>query len=303
MGKLEKSQVFIRIVESGSISKAADQLHMTKSAVSKSLSELEKDLGVKLLDRTTRTQHLTDSGQHFYKQALDIVSDFDSLFSDTITKANEVKGDLRISLPLSFGTQHLMQPIDEFIRLYPLVKLDITYSDSQLGIVDEGFDLVVRIGELKDSTLRAKKLTMTNMSILASPRFILENQTIQSHYDLANLPFLKYSGDSSNKFNAVDTDGNSYSTHLKTRLIANNGEVLMQLAENGQGFTILPDFISYRSIEEGKLIRLLDDLILSPLAAWVLYPNTKSLPKRTRVFMDHLTNHFSGKADWQPVTT
>lgn len=299
MGKLEKTQIFIRIVESGGISKAANQLHMTKSAVSKSLSDLEKELGVKLLDRTTRTQHLTDSGQQFYQQALGLISDFDSLYTDTMASANEVKGQLRISLPLSFGTKHLMKPIDIFIKQFPLVDLEIYYSDSQVGIVDEGFDLVIRIGELKDSSLKAKRFTVTNMSILASPEFMQKNGKINSHYDLATLPFLKYVGDSASRLSAVDTDGNSYSTNLNTKLIVNNGEVLMELAEKGHGFTILPDFITYQSVQQGRLIKLLDNLILAPLDAWMLYPNTKTLPRRTRVFMDHITDYFSGKTDWE----
>jgi len=300
MGRFEQMRIFLRIVESGGISRAAQQLFMTKSAVSKALSGLEAELGVKLLARTTRTQKLTDSGHAFYYQAKQLVPEVDSLYSDVGEAAAEAKGKIRLSAPLSFGIAHLSAPLQQFMLQHPKVELEVIYDDTRAELIEDGFDLALRIGNLSDSQLQARRLCNIGLTLCASPEYLARQEDINNVQDLARHPFLRYASMPSGRVNWTTIDNEVVSVNLPTRFIANNGDALLQMAEQGLGITILPNFIVYKALQAGRLVALLPGE-LNPMEqhAWAVYPQTQYLPQRIRLFIDHLVNWFADQPYWE----
>ena len=299
MGRFEKIQIFVRIVDAGSISRAAQQLHMTKSSVSKALSSLEQDLGVKLLARTTRSQSLTDSGEGFYQHAQRILPEVDALFADTEAGDTAVKGHLKVSVPLSFGIEHLSPALQAFMLQYPQVQLEVFYDDARTDLVEGGFDLAFRIGSLSDSLLQAKRICPIGFSICASPDYLTQNGPIKQVEQLEAHPFLKYASIASSRFTWTSADAETFSVNLNTRFIANNGEALLHMAEQGLGVAVIPNFIAYKALQGGRLIAILKDTPLPVESAWAVYPQTRYLPQRTRLFIDHLVDWFAGEPYWE----
>ena len=301
MGRLEQMQVFVRIVEAGSISRAATQLYQTKSAVSKALSGLEAELGVKLLARTTRTQKLTDSGQLFYEQAKGLLPGVEALYSDVAEASAEAKGKIRISAPLSFGIAHLSAPLKDFMLQHPKVELEVIYDDGRADLVEDGFDLAIRIGNLADSQLQARRLCPIGFTLCASPEYIAENSPITSIQDLAHHPFLKYSSMSSGRYTWTTDTGETSTVNMPTRFVANNGDALLHMAEQGLGITAVPHFIGYKALQAGRLVPILPHIGLPSESAYAVYPQSQYLPQRTRLFIDFLVARFAGEPYWEKL--
>ena len=163
MNPFEDMQTFVRIVEAGSITKAALQLNTVKSSVSKRLADLEKRLGMTLLHRTTRVQKLTDSGQSYYQQCLRIIEDVQEVESSIRDQHCALSGRIKVAAPLSFGIEHLGKALQQFNQRHPDIQFDIDFNDRKVDIVEEGFDLAIRIAKLADSTLMARKITQTHL--------------------------------------------------------------------------------------------------------------------------------------------
>ena len=172
MNPVEDMQIFKRIVEAGSISKAAAQLDTVKSAVSRRLKELEKRLNVTLLQRTTRRQMLTEAGQRYYQSCLRLLDDIAEAEAQVTDTQSELAGQLRIAVPLSFGLQHLSQVLLDFQQQHPQLQLDIDFSDRFVDLVADGFDLAIRIGQLPDSSLKARRLSHSRIMLCASPAYL-----------------------------------------------------------------------------------------------------------------------------------
>ena len=169
MGQLEDMQVFIRVVDAGGISRAAEQMGLAKSAVSRRLADLEARLGVRLLNRTTRTSSLTEAGHGFYQSSIKIIDDINEL--NTLTKGSKttLEGTISLAVPLSFGLSHLAPAIDDFLKQHPELTINIDFSDRHKNLVEEGLDLAVRIADLKDSSLVARKISPIKTILCASP--------------------------------------------------------------------------------------------------------------------------------------
>lgn len=184
MGQLEDMQVFIRVVEAGSISKAAEQLGIAKSAVSRRLAYMESRLGVRLLNRTTRISSLTEAGNRFYQRSKKITDDVSELNALTNQSNSTLEGTINIAAPLSFGISHLAPAIDDFIKLHPELSININFSDQQLNLIEEGIDLAVRIADLKDSSLIARKISPIKTLVCASPAYLQKHGTPKNASDL-----------------------------------------------------------------------------------------------------------------------
>ena len=172
MGQLENMTAFVRIVEAGSISRASEQLGTVKSAVSRRLVELEQELGVQLIQRTTRTSSLTEAGRNYYQRAVQILADVSELNNSSSNKTLELEGQLRIAVPTSFGLLHLAPAINEFAELHPKLIIHLDFSDRKVDLVEEGFDLAIRIAALKDSSLIARRLAPVKIVMCASPDYL-----------------------------------------------------------------------------------------------------------------------------------
>jgi len=299
MGQLEDVHVFIRVVEAGGISKAADQLNIAKSAVSRRLSELESRVQTKLIQRTTRRFHLTEEGRVFYEKATHLVAAFDELQLDLIKDEEHLKGRLTVSIPLSFGIRHMYKAIDAFRKKYPDVTLNIDLSDREVNMVEDGIDVAFRIGELQDSSLQARKIMPIDLVMAASPEYLSafsENPTID---DVNKMTFLRYSPDPFSVIKLMSPKGEQETVTMQWDLQSNNGDFLLQMAVLGHGVILMPEFICGKELASGQLVPLLKPYRFHESFAYAVYPQNKYLSKNSRVFIDHLVEFYREKREWE----
>ena len=298
--KLLEMETFVRVVEAGTISAAAEQLAVAKSAVSKRLTDLEARLDVQLLVRTTRSLNLTDSGRSFLLQAKDILSAVEIAESEAAGSRSLLQGNLRIAAPLSFGLMHLNPAIREFLKLHPAVTIDIDFSDSQIDLVHGGYDMALRIAELGDSQLAARPLTRSRNTVTASPDYLSNKTLPRTPQDLLDLDCLIYSGLRDSRWLYTNPSGQKGAIEPTALIKANNGQFLLDMAIAGSGVTNQPTFISYRAICSGELINLLEDYTWQELTVYAVYPKTPYLPLRVRAFIDFLAAYFDrDKPYWE----
>jgi len=298
MGQLEDMSAFVRIVEAGSISRAALQLGVAKSAVSRRLVELEERLGVHLIQRTTRKSSLTEVGRSYYQRALQVLADVNELNAATSNTKVQLAGDLKIAVPLTFGIQHLSPAINAFAKAHPGLVIHIDFSDRQVDLVEEGFDLAIRIAELQDSTLIARRLAPIQFILCASPAYLKEHDTPERPQDLRQHHVLQYALMSGSSWKFISPDGKPVTTGVKVKMIANNGEFLRDAALSGQGIARLPTFIVWQEINKGKLVRVMSKYTIQPHNAYAIYPQTRHLSHRVRSLIDFLVKKFEGEPYW-----
>lgn len=303
MSQFEEMSAFVRIVEAGSISKAADQMNTVKSAVSRRLQELETRLGVSLLKRTTRRQTLTEAGQQYYQQCIRILDDINELESRIADEQTALTGRIRLSAPISFGLMHLSAPLREFNRQHPDILFDIDFNDRHQDLVAEGLDLAIRISRMSDSTLMARKLASTRLVLCASPDYFANYGLPEAPSDLSKGHVrLQYSNVTSG-WQFKTREGDIININLPVALSANNGNFLFEAALDGQGLILSPDFICYESIRHGDLIPVLSDYIhQAELGIYAVYPQTRYLSQRIRSFIEYLKSHYTNHSNWTIVT-
>lgn len=299
MDRFENMQAFVRVVEAGSISGAADQLDVAKSAVSRRLKELEAHLGVELFHRTTRRMNLTETGRAFYHQSVRILDDVLEAELAASQAHSELQGMLRVALPLSFGLMHLGPAINDFSQQYPKIEFDLDFNDRQVDLMQEGFDLAIRIANLPDSSLIARRLANIQLVMCASPEYLKRMGVPQTPDDLIKHHCLVYNLlRDADHWSLHDVDNTLMKIKLNTTLKASSGEFLRDAAVNGQGIVLLPSFIVYQEIEKGRLVPLLADYSAAKLAAYAIYPQTRHLSQRVRAFVDFLVQRFAGVPYW-----
>lgn len=299
MHRLEDLQAFVAVVEAGSFTAAADRLGMAKSAVSRRLSGLEERLGVQLLQRTTRRLNLTDTGRSFYERSARILADLDEAEAAVHQEHGELRGKLRIALPLSFGIRHMCKPIAEFAQLHPRVTFDLDLNDRRVDLLQEGADLALRIGRLSDSSLIARRLFDSHTVICASPGYLEQYGAPQTPAELREHRCLVYGNLSDpSRWAARDANGVEQSVDVNAVLTATSGDFLSQLAARGQGIVMQPTFIAGELIKEGALLPLLTDHEWPTVPAYAVYPPTRHLSFRVRTFIDFLVDHFAGVPYW-----
>lgn len=299
MDRFENMHAFVRIVEAGSISAAADRIGVAKSVISRRLKELEEHLGVELFHRTTRQMNLTDSGRTFYHQSVRILEDILEAEHATSQFHGALKGSLKVALPLSFGLMHLGPAINAFLQAHPDIEFDLDFNDRQVDLLAEGFDLSVRIASLPDSSLIARRLAPIQAIMCASPAYLERMGKPRLPEELINHQCLVYNLISNfDTWNLYDADGQLIKTRIIPYLKASNGEFLRDAAAAGMGIVLMPTFIVYKEIENGQLIPLLTDYRYSQLAAYAIYPQTRHLSRRVRAFVDFLIKRFEGAPYW-----
>ena len=299
MNRFENMDTFIRVVEVGSISGAADRLNVAKSAVSRRLKELEKHLGVELFHRTTRQMNLTDTGRAFYHQAVRILDDVLEAEIATSQAHGTLKGNLKIALPSTFGLMHMGPIINDFIKEHPQIEFDLDFNDREVDLIQEGFDLAIRIANLPDSSLIARRIAPVKTVICASPDYLQQMGTPRSPQDLINHKCLVYSLQRDFEYwHLTDANGNEIKTKIYPYLKASTGEFLKEAAVDGQGIILVPTFIAYQEIENGSLIPLLKNYTSPQINAYAIYPQTRHLSQRVRAFVDLLVKRFEGIPYW-----
>lgn len=298
MGQLEDMTIFVRIVEAGGIGKAAEQMNMAKSAVSRRLVALETRLNSKLLIRTTRKSSLTDAGQNYYHKAISIIDDVSELNTQTSGTNQQLDGTLRLALPLSFGIQHLTPLIDEFKQQHPKLCLKIDFSDRQVDLIEESYELAIRIGTLKDSSLQAKKLSVVEHVICASPSYLAKHGTPCNAQQLKNHQLLQYGINNRQTFYFSDPQNQPQEVEVNPQISANNGVFLAKMAIAGHGIIFLPRFIVHQYLDNKQLVSLLDDHQLPVNHLYAVYPQNRYLSQRARLFIDFLAEKFANHQYW-----
>ncbi|MBA6244693.1 MULTISPECIES: LysR family transcriptional regulator [Psychrobacter] len=298
MGQLEDMAMFVRIVEAGSITKAAEQLNIAKSAVSRRLKELEERLGSQLISRTTRQSKLTQAGEQYYQQVNNILRAVDAVNEHATDAPMRIEGTLKMTAPLSFGLMHLNDVIDKYANKHPNLRFDLDFSDRRIDLIEEGYELAIRIGELQDSSYQAKKLALIRCVICASPDYLARMGMPETLDDLDNHALLQYSLGQTNSINLVDTEGRSHHRTIDAKIKATNGEFLVDLAVKGHGITFVPTFIAYKQLALGELVPVFQHYQLPTLTAYAVYPKNRFLSQRCRYLIDFIAEQFGDNPYW-----
>lgn len=300
MDRFALLQNFVRVVDAGSISAAADRWETAKSAVSRRLSELEQSLGVQLLHRTTRRLALTDSGRSFYERAQQILADLDEAEAAVAAAQCELRGRVRVAAPMTFGLLHLAPAIHEFAARHPEVSFDLDFNDRQIDLLQEGVDVAIRIARLEDSSLIARRLAPVNVLLCASPGYLRQHGTPRAPEDLARHRCLLYSNlpDPGRWWYRAD-DGSEVAVSVPEAMRSNNGEQLCGAAAAGLGIVNTPTFITHRALAQGNLVPVLSDYRWRGNDAYVIYPPTRHLSRRVRALVDFLVQRFAGRPYWE----
>ncbi len=304
MNRFEELRTFVRVVEAGNISRAAERMNIAKSAVSRRITYLEERLGVALFRRTTRQLNLTESGHSFYERAVRILCDLEEAELAVSQAHATLSGVLRVAVPLSFGLLHLGPAITDFAKTHPHVQFDLDFNDRHVDLLQEGFDLAIRIATLADSSFIARRLSTVNSVVCASPTYLEQRGVPTTPNDLEQHACLVYSNLSEpQSWRYRDAAGAVGRVKVPVALKANNGDFLRIAAVAGHGIVMQPTFIVYKSVEQGELVPLLTNYRWPAVNAYALYPQTRHLSGRVRAFVDFLGKRFSGIPYWDECLT
>ena len=292
-------QALVAVVETGSFTAAADRLGVAKSAVSRRVSALEERLGAQLLRRTTRRLNLTDTGQSFYEHSARILADLEEAEAAVAQEHGELRGTLKVALPLSFGIRHMCEPIAEFSRRHPRVTFDLDLNDRRVDLLQEGADLAVRIGRLADSSLIARRLFESRTVVCCSAQYLQAHGMPETPEDLAAHRCLVYGNlPDPSTWVCHDKDGFEHRVSVQVAMSATSGDFLCAAAAQGLGIAIQPTFIAGQAIRAGELQPILTDYEWPVTPAYAVYPPTRHLSYRVREFIDFLAGYFSGVPYW-----
>ena len=299
MDRLAEIEALVAVIESGSFSVASVRLGVAKSVISRRVSQLEQRLGSRLLHRTTRRLSVTDAGRNFYQRALQILADLEDAEQSVSSESIGLRGMLKVAAPLSFGLAHLSNALTEFLDQHPAIEVNLDLNDRNIDLVEEGFDVAVRIGELEDSMLVARRLGISRMVTCAS-RAYLERHGEPLHPDeLQQHTALQYSNISyKQQWNFITRAGTRLQAQPQIRMRANNGEALACAAVAGMGITTAPTFILGRYLEEGKLQRILLDFQRPSVGIFAVTPPGRLLPRRVQLFIEFLSRRFGDQPYW-----
>lgn len=294
MDKLEGLRAFVKVVELGSFAEAGRALRLSRSAVSKHVGELENELGVQLLHRTTRQVSPTENGQAYFERVLGILGDLDAADQAVAHLQATPRGLLRVNAPMSFGTLKLGPAVADFMALYPELRIQLALSDDSVDPVQDGLDVTLRIADLESSSLIARKIMPIPRVVCAAPDYYQRHGVPAHPGDLRDHSCLTYGYLSTgNQWKLIGGDGEHWIQPSWT-LCANNAEVLRDAAVKGRGIALLPTFIAVDALRDGSLRTCLDDFHAPALALYAIYPPTRHLAVKVRLFIDFLVKRFEG---------
>ncbi|OHV69991.1 LysR family transcriptional regulator [Mesorhizobium sp. LCM 4577] len=293
MDTLTRMRAFIDVVEAEGFSAAARKIGRSKALLSKYVRELEDELGALLLNRTTRQFSLTEAGHTYYQRASEIVREVDSLAEAVRQSSGDVRGRIKLSAARTFADAPIGQSLVDFARQHPDIVLDIHLDDRFVDLVEEGFDLAVRISRLENSSLIARRLAPFSVRLCASPELIAKHGAPTRPQDLANMPcIVDTNGRSLANWRFKGEGEESISVAVSGPIEVNSPIVARAAALSGLGFAMLPDFIAAPDVASGKLVTALDDRLLAGTGIFAVYPHRRYLPAKVRVFVDFLVHWF-----------
>jgi DNA-binding transcriptional LysR family regulator len=292
MDRFQEMASFAAVVDEGSFVRAADVMGLSKAAVSRHVNDLEHRLGIRLLHRTTRRLSLTTEGQAFYARCREVLASVEEAESEVTAHSGAPSGLLRVNAPLTFGVRHLAPLWGHFAELYPKVSLEVTLGDRVVDLVDEGFDLVIRISALTSPMLVSRKLASTRIVLCASPGYLAKHGTPMHPSELAQhraIAYTYYSGRDEWEF--IGPDG-PVSVRVNAVIHTNNGDTCRLAALEHQGIILQPTFIVGDDLERGDLVELMPQYASAEYGIYAVYPTRKFLPLKVRRLIDFLAAAF-----------
>ena len=280
--------LFVRVADLGSFAAVASQLGVSRSVVTRQIAALEAHLGVKLIERTTRRLTLSSAGVGYLEKCRHILGLVESAEADVMAERVTPRGNLRLSLPLSFGLKRIAPCIPAFLAQYPEIRLALDFTDRHVNLIDEGVDLSIRITARLEPGDVARKIGVSRLLTVVAPDYVARRGSPQHPAELAAFDCLGYSAAANNRPLSFLVDGQAASFYLPYRVQANNGDALAEAAVQGLGITILPDFIANPFLARGDLVTVLDAFEPPPLGIHAVLPGNRFLPHRVRVLIDFL---------------
>jgi DNA-binding transcriptional LysR family regulator len=297
LDRLTGMAVFVKVVDAASFAAAARHFGMSPGMVSRHVQGLEERLGVRLLNRTTRHVSATEVGQNYYERCLHILSQLEEadLAASELQKAP--RGLLRITAPVSFGLHHLAPAISDYLAMYPEVSVEMSLDDPCVDLLEQRFDLAVRLGRLADSSLMARKLCAIETVLCASPEYLKKNGAPQTPADLAAHNCLVYTkAIPQSVWQFSDRTGAEELIHISGHFLSNSGDALVTLARKGAGVVLAPDYIVEDDLQAGRLVRLLPGYAAHDTPVYAVYPHSRFLSAKTPTFIDFLAGRFAHTA-------
>ena len=296
MDRLTEMEAFAMVVDQGGFTDAARKMGISKSAVSKHVSSLEARLGARLLNRTTRRVSPTEIGLVYYDRARRVLNDAGEADNLVTAMQSAPSGVLRLSVATDFGTALLTSVLDEFLRAYPEISVNMVLKNRYVELISEGFDMAIRLGELEDSSLRARKITEATQRLIAAPAYIAQHGRPERIDDLAEHRLLHYSNQASaNVWKIAAPSGEVRQVRGSGWLTVNDGQSLLNAAVKGLGIAYLPSYLYHQAMASGAVVDVIPDLPSTSIDVFAVYPPGRYTQPKVRAFIDFLVSRFAEK--------
>jgi DNA-binding transcriptional LysR family regulator len=296
MDRFQEMQAFTAVVDAGSFVAASEALAMSKAAVSRQVAELETRLGVRLLHRTTRKLSLTEEGEVFYARCRELLGSVAEAEAEVTARSGQALGVLKISAPVTFGLLHLAGLWPGFMAAQPKVSLEVMLSDRMVDLVEEGFDVAVRVARLPSSSLVSRKLSSTRMVLCATPRYLKEHGTPGHPSELARHQVLAYTLLATGETWEFDSPEGHVAVKVAPRMHSNSGDTCRAAALGHQGIILQPTFMIADDLRSGQLVEVLPQYRSLELGIYALYPTRKHVLPKVRLLIDYLAQSFADRS-------
>lgn len=296
MDRFQEMRAFVAVVDAGSFVRAADALDVSKTAVSRLVADLEERLGTRLLQRTTRKLFLTPEGEVFHERCRQLLDGVAEAEAELSVHSAEAIGQLRLNVPVTFGLLHLAPLWPAFMSMHPKVVLDVTLSDRLVDLVDEGYDLAVRISQLQASSLVSRRLTSTRLVLCASPEYLRRQGTPEHPSEIAAHSVIAYSLLSGGNLWEFQGPDGPVSVKVAPRMLTNSGDTCCAAALHHQGIVLQPSFLVATHLASGALVEVLPQYRSAELGVYAVYPSRKHLTPKVRALVDFLADAFRMRA-------
>ncbi len=292
MDRLTAMHMFVRVVETGSFSAVAREMNTTQPTISKNIAELEAWLGAKLLNRSTRSLRLTETGTDYYERSLAILQDVEEAEQVVGQLQTQPKGNVRLSAVVAFGSLHIVPRLAGFNAAYPDIRIDLRLSDRVVDLVEEGIDVAFRMGILPDSTLIARRLCSSPLVTVATPDYLATHGVPAHPRDLKHHNYIRYSDSAPRSDVEYQDSGKPVRILVEGNLATNNSEALRAALISGLGISRTPRWLVGDAISDGRLVTVLDDYQTEPMNLFAVYPPGRHLPSRVRSLIDYFADAF-----------
>lgn len=292
MDKLAAMRTFVKVAELGSFTRAADACGISRTVATTHVARLEAQLGSRLLNRTTRRLSLTEAGTAYFERSRELLAELDSLEGSLEAMADRPEGLLKIAAPLSFGISHLAEALAAYAEKHPKVRLDVNLNDRVVDLVEEGFDVAIRISRLVDSSLVARQLASTRLCLCASPAWVKRYGMPRTPEDIARHPVLGYAYASGGGSWTLEGPDGPRDVRFRSDSRANNGDFLRVMAMHGHGIALLPTFMVGPDLKAKRLVEVMPEWSAGELGIFAIYPSRKYLSAKVRTLVDFLAERF-----------